>query len=184
VLPWRVARFEQLIADGAGLVALSYRGYFGSTGRPSEQGFLRDAAAAYAFAATRYPVDRIALWGVSLGTGPAVALAVERPVGKLVLEAPFTSAADVAASVLPFVPVRLLMKDRFQSDELIGRLTIPLLVMHGERDRVVPLRFGERLFALAPEPKRFVRFPHGSHDDLDTYGAVATVRQFISGADE
>jgi fermentation-respiration switch protein FrsA (DUF1100 family) len=181
VLAWRVARFERLVADDLGLVALSYRGYFGSTGRPSEQGLLRDAAAAYAFAAERYPADRIVLWGVSLGTGPAVALAVERPVGKLVLEAPFTSAVDIAASVFPFVPVRMLMKDRFRSDELIGRLAAPLLIIHGERDRVVPLRFGDRLFARAPGPKRFVRFPQGGHDDLDAHGALATVLQFING---
>jgi fermentation-respiration switch protein FrsA (DUF1100 family) len=184
VLAWRVARFEQLIADGTGLVALSYRGYFGSTGRPSEQGLLRDAAAAYAFATARYAVERIVLWGVSLGTGPAVALAVERPVGKLVLEAPYTSVADIAASIFPFVPVRMLMKDQFRSDERIGRLAAPLLVMHGERDRVVPLRFGERLFAFAPAAKRFVRFPQGGHDDLDAHGAVATVRKFIYGADD
>jgi hypothetical protein len=78
----------------------------------------------------------------------------------------------------------MLMKDQFRSDERIGRLAAPLLVMHGERDRVVPLRFGERLFALAPAAKRFVRFPQGGHDDLDAHGAVATVRQFIYGADD
>jgi hypothetical protein len=183
VLAWRVSRFEALTSEGTGLLALSYRGYFGSTGRPSEQGLYRDAIAAYAFAAARYAVDRIVLWGVSLGTGPAVALAVERPIGRLVLEAPFTSAADIAATVFPFVPVRMLMKDQFRSDERIGRLSAPLLVMHGERDRVVPLRFGERLFALAPAKKRFVRFPQGGHDDLDAHGAVTTVRQFIYDAD-
>ena len=122
------------------------------------------------------------LWGVSLGTGAAVALAAERPVGKVVLEAPYTSIADIAALVFPFIPVRMLLKDQFRSDLRIGKLAAPLLVMHGERDHVVPLRFGERLFALAPEPKRLVRFPHGGHDDLDAFGAVATVHKFIYGA--
>lgn len=76
------------------------------------------------------------------------------------------------------------MKDQLRSDELIGRLAAPLLVMHGARDRVVPLRLGERLFALAPAAKRFVRFPRGGHEDLDAYGAVETVRQFIYEADD
>lgn len=184
MIAWRVARFEKIVADGAGLVALSYRGYFGSTGRPSEQGLLRDAEAAYIFAVQRYAADRIVPWGVSLGTWPAVALAAVHPIGKLVLEAAFTSAVDIAASIYPFVPVHLLMKDQLRSEELIGQLTAPLLVMHGARDRVVPLRLGERLFALAPTTKRFVRFPQGGHDDLDVHGAVEAVRQFLYEADD
>lgn len=180
-LPWRVGRFAKIAAGGDGLLALSYRGYFGSTGRPSEPGLIRDAEAAYAFAAARYGAERIVLWGVSLGTGLAVALASERPVGKLVLEAPFTSVADIAAAAFPFVPVRLLLKDQFRSDERIGRIAAPLLVMHGDRDDVVPIRFGERLFALAPAPKQFVRLTGGGHNDLDAYGVVDVALRFIHG---
>ncbi len=84
-------RFRDLIADGTGVVALSYRGYAGSSGQPSEHGLLQDAAAAYAFTTARYSADRIVVWGFSLGTGVAVALAAEQPVGKLILEAPYTS---------------------------------------------------------------------------------------------
>lgn len=175
----RVARFTQLTADGTGLLALSYRGYGGSTGWPSEQGLYRDAAAAYAFAAARYPADRLVVWGFSLGTGPAVALAVEQPIGKLVLESPFTSITDVAAAAMPFVPVRLLLKDRFHSDRRIGRLAVPLLIMQGGNDQIVPPALGERLFALAPEPERLVLFPAGRHENLDEYGAVAAVQRFI-----
>ncbi len=120
-LAGRVNRFKGIIADGTGLVALSYRGYAGSTGAPSEQGLLRDAAAAYAFATERYDAARIVAWGFSLGTGVAVAIASEHPVGKLILEAPYTSTVDVAASLFRFVPVRLLMRDPFHSDERIAR---------------------------------------------------------------
>jgi fermentation-respiration switch protein FrsA (DUF1100 family) len=178
-LAMRAAHYRALIADGIGLIALSYRGYMGSTGSPTEPGLLRDAEAAYRFAAARYPPQRIALWGHSLGTGVAVALAASRPVAKLVLEAPFTSTADVAASLFPFVPVHWLMLDQFRSDERIAQVTAPLLVLHGERDVVVPIRFGERLFALAHEPKRFVRYPAGGHDDLDAFGASEEARRFI-----
>ena len=113
-------RFRSIIADGTGIVALSYRGYAGSTGQPSEQGLLQDAAAAYAFTAARYRADNIVVWGFSLGTGVAVALAAEQRIGRLILEAPYTSIADVAASAFWFAPVRLLMRDQFRSDGRIA----------------------------------------------------------------
>ena len=175
-------RFRELIADGIGIVALSYRGYAGSSGQPSEQGLLQDAAAAYAFTTARYGADRIVVWGFSLGTGVAVALAAEQPVGKLILEAPYTSLVDVAASAFPVFPVRLAMKDPFHSDRRIARVKAPMLIMHGARDATIPIVFGERLFGLAHEPKQFVRFPDGGHNDLDAYGATKAARQFINAA--
>jgi fermentation-respiration switch protein FrsA (DUF1100 family) len=181
-LSYRVGRFRALTGDGTGLLALSYRGYGGSTGSPTEQGLLADAAALYAFAAARYPAERIVLWGESLGSGVAVALAAEQKVARVVLEAPFSSAADIGAAVYPFLPVRWLMKDQFRSDERIGKVKAPLLFLHGALDRVVPLAFGERLFGLANEPKRLVRFPRGDHNDLDAHGAQAAAREFLDQA--
>jgi uncharacterized protein len=175
-------RFRDVIADGTGIVALSYRGYAGSSGKPSEQGLLQDAAAAYAFTTARYNADQIVAWGFSLGSGVAVALAAEQPVSKLILEASYTSIADVAAALFPIFPIRLVMRDHFHSDDRIARVKVPLLIMHGARDPTIPIGFGERLFALAHEPKQFVRFPEGGHNDLDAYGATATARQFIGTA--
>jgi fermentation-respiration switch protein FrsA (DUF1100 family) len=174
------ARFRELISDGTGIVALSFRGYAGSSGHPSEQGLLLDAAAAYAFTTARYGAERIVVWGFSLGTGAAVAVAAEHPVGKLILEAPYSSIADVAAAAFPMFPVRLLLRDPLHSDVRIVRVTAPLLIMHGTDDATIPIRFSERLFALAREPKRFVRFPGGGHADLDDFGALETARQFIN----
>jgi fermentation-respiration switch protein FrsA (DUF1100 family) len=179
----RVDRHRALIATGAGLLAVSYRGYMGSTGKPTEPGLLRDADAAYAFAASRHPAERIVLWGHSLGSGVAVALAASRPVAKLVLEAPFTSTADVAQRMFPLVPVRRLMHDQFRSDQRIGAVTASILILHGARDIVVPIALGERLYQLAREPKRFVRYPRGGHDDLDDYGAGIEARRFICEED-
>jgi fermentation-respiration switch protein FrsA (DUF1100 family) len=180
-LAGRVSRFKGITSDGTGLVALSYRGYAGSTGSPSEEGLLMDGAAAYAFTAARYDPSRIVAWGFSLGTGVAVAIASEHPVGKLILEAPYTSTIDVAASLFPIVPVSLLMRDRFHSDRRIAGVTVPLLVMHGDADPAINIAFGERLFAMAREPKQFVRFRGGGHDNLDDFGALETARQFIGG---
>ncbi len=179
-LSLRASRFQALVGDGTGLIALNYRGYGGSSGSPSEDGLIADARAAYEFASARYAAKRIVPWGESLGGGLAVALAAERPVGRLVLEAPFTSAADVAAGVYPFVPVRLLMKDQFRSDLRIGKVSAPVLVMHGERDNVVSIVLGERLFEMIKAPKRFVRFPGAGHEGLDGYGALAEVRKFLA----
>src|SRR5712672_1764456 len=177
-----VGRFRAIASDGTGLVALSYRGYAGSSGQPSERGLLQDAASAYAFTVARYSADRIVVWGFSLGSGVAVAVAADHPVGKLILEAPFTSTVDIAARAFPVVPVRWLLRDRFHSDERIARVTAPLLIMHGQRDSTVSIDFGERLFALAHEPKQFVRFPEGGHDNLDNYGAIETARHFIGAS--
>jgi fermentation-respiration switch protein FrsA (DUF1100 family) len=178
-LALRGRRFRTLTRDGAGLVAIDYRGYGGSTGRPTEAGLLIDGRTAYGFATARYSANRIAVWGESLGTGVAVALAAERRVGRIVLEAPFTSAVDVAARHYPFMPVRALMKDQFRSDQLIGAISAPLLVLHGTDDQVVPIALGERLFALAPAPKRLERFRGGGHDNLEGFGALEAALRFL-----
>ena len=164
-------------------MAFAYRGYGGSTGRPSEAGLLRDAVAAYDFARARYPAKRIVLFGESLGTAVAVALAAGHEIGALILDAPFSSATDVGAAAYPFAPVRWMLKDKYRSDERIGRVSAPLLVLHGEQDRIVPIRLAERLFALAREPKRFVRFAEGGHVDLDGHGAAKVVKEFLAGLD-
>ena len=179
-LPARVGQFTWLTADGTGLLALCYRGYGGSTGKPTEDGLIRDAQAAYEFARAHFPARRIVLFGESLGTAVAVALAAGHEVAGVILDAPFTSTADVGAAIYPFVPVRWAMKDTFRSDERIGRVSAPLLVLHGEEDRIVPIRFAEKLFALAREPKRFVHFPQGGHVNLDDFGAAKVVQEFLA----
>jgi uncharacterized protein len=180
-LRYRVPRFRKLIDAGIGLVALEYRGYGGSPGSPSEQGFIADGQAAYRFAAAHYPAQQLVLWGESLGSGVAVAVAAEQPVGRVILEAPFTSAVALGAQHYWYLPVRLLMKDQFHSDSRIGKVTAPLMIMHGVHDRTVPYAMGERLFELANQPKHLVRFLDGGHDDLDANGALDAVARFLAG---
>jgi len=180
-LRFRVERFRKLIADGIGLVALEYRGYGGMAGSPSEDGLIADAQAAYGFAATRYPASQLVLWGESLGSGVAVAIAAERPVGRVILEAPFSSAVAVGAQHYWYLAVSLLMKDQFRSDTRIRKVTAPVMIMHGVHDRVVPYAMGEQLFDLANQPKHFVRFLDGGHEDLDAHGALDAVGRFLAG---
>jgi fermentation-respiration switch protein FrsA (DUF1100 family) len=172
-------RFRWMIDDGYGLLAPAYRGYSGSTGYPSEAGLILDGKAAYAFAAARFKPEQMVLFGESLGTAVAIAVAADHKVAGLVLDAPFSSAADVGAAAYPFIPVRWLIKDSFRSDQRIANVSVPILVLHGERDTVVPIAFAERLFALAPGPKRMLRYPLGAHLDLEDYGAKDGIREFL-----
>jgi uncharacterized protein len=180
-LHYRVERFRNLVRDGIGLLGLEYRGYAGSTGSPSETGLIADGEAAYAYVAARYPGSQIVVWGESLGTGVAVALAAEKPVGRVILEAPFTSAAEVASLRYWYLPVRLLMKDQYRSDERIEKITAPVLILHGLHDHVVPYTMGERLFEQTKAPKHIVKCLDGDHEDLDARGALHAVARFLAG---
>jgi len=110
----------------------------------------------------------------------AVALAAQKPVGRIVLESPFTSIADIAAQIYWFFPVRLLIKDSFRSDLLIGTVTAPFLILHGDKDSIVPIALGDELYKLITAPKRFVRFPGAGHNELAAYGALEAAKQFLS----
>jgi fermentation-respiration switch protein FrsA (DUF1100 family) len=177
----RAPRFLALTAQGAGLLAIDYRGFGGSTGTASERGLHLDADAAYAEALARgYRPERIILFGESLGTGIAIALAARSKVGGLVLEAAFSSALDVAASIYWMFPVRLLMHDPFRSDLHVANIAAPALFIHGSGDTVVPLRFAERLFRLAPEPKSFLIVEGGGHQPLETPWVMQAVYEFIN----
>lgn len=178
--PIRQARFRALTEDGTGLFAVNYRGYGGSSGTPSEEGLLLDARAAYDAAVSRFGADRLAGYGESLGTGVVLKLAAERPLTAVILEAPYLSTAAVAQLAYPFVPISWLMKDQFRSDAVIGRVTAPLLVLHGGRDGVIPFAQGQALYEMANMPKRFVRFPTGGHEDLPAHGSLPEIRRFLA----
>lgn len=172
-------RWQRIRRAGAGILALSYRGYPGSTGSPSEVGLIRDAEAAYAWLRQRHPADQIVLHGLSLGTGVAVALATKVDARSLILEAPYTAVVDVAAERYPFVPVHWLMWDQFLSREQIGQVGMPVLIAHGTRDTVIPFAHGERLFSRASEPKQFVQMPGSDHSTLVRDGLYPHIWRFL-----
>jgi fermentation-respiration switch protein FrsA (DUF1100 family) len=165
--------------DGSGILAVAYRGYSGSSGMPSEIGLTYDAEAAYRLAKSVVPANRIVLFGYSLGSGVAVPLATRNEIAALVLFAPFASAVGLAAKEFPYLPVRLLMKDQFRSVEIIAGVTVPILVVHGARDAVVPISSGRALYAAAPEPKRFVEYADADHFTLFQAGGIQAIRSFL-----
>jgi fermentation-respiration switch protein FrsA (DUF1100 family) len=174
----RRERVRLLTRDGRGLLIVSYRGYSGSTGSPSEEGLRLDARAALDWL-NSYEPRRIVLYGESLGTGVAVKLATEARVGGVILDSPYTSTADVARSAFWYVPVTLLLRDQYRSVDRIGRLNVPLLVMHGEEDSVIPIALSRTLFAAANEPKRFVALPGVDHVAVLEAGGFEPVRRFL-----
>lgn len=166
---------EQHIA----IAAMEYRGYPGAPGKPDEQTLVHDAVAFYDHLRTQYPNRPIVVWGYSLGSGIATQLAAQRPVAALVLEAPFSAAVDVANAQYPMFPVRWLMRNQFLSREAIGNVKAPVFIMHGESDTVIPIHFGEQLYARAHEPKEFHRYPNSGHMDLIKTPAYSDALAFI-----
>jgi uncharacterized protein len=160
----RAIRIRLLREAGHGVLMLAYRGYAGSTGQPSEAANVSDARMAYEWVRAKgVGADRIVVFGESLGTGVAVQVAASKPVAAVILDSPFTSLVDVAATHFPFLPVSLLLRDRYVSTEYVGQINAPLLIVHGEKDRVVPFVLGQKLFAAAREPKTFKTFPNVGH---------------------
>ncbi|HET7423834.1 MAG TPA: alpha/beta hydrolase [Gemmatimonadales bacterium] len=176
----RAEHYAGLKALGLGIFAFDYRGYGESEGSPDEPGVYRDAVAAYRYLhdTLGVPAERIVLFGHSLGSAVAVELATREPAAGLILDGALLSAVARGQELYPWLPVRLIARNRFESDRKIGRLTLPKLFLHARADDVVPIDHGERLFALAPEPKRFVPLA-GGHGDaflVDSagyYGAIA-----------
>ena len=158
-----------LARAGLAVLLFDYRGYAANPGRPTEPGLAADARAAAAYLAGRPEVDpaRLVYFGESLGAAVALRLASERPPAALVLRSPFWSLAEVGRLHYPWLPVSLLLADRYDAAGRVGRLAAPLLVVAGERDRIVPAAHSRRLFDAAPQPKRFVLLPGADHNDLD-----------------
>lgn len=178
----RANRVRLYCAQGYGVFMLAYRGFSGSTGRPTESNIVADALMAYDTLAGFTPHDsKIVIYGESLGTGVAVQVAAKRRPDGVVLESPFSSAADVAAHLYPYLPVYWLLKDRFDSINYITELKAPLLVLHGERDSIVPPSLGRKLFAAAPGPKVAYFIPDATHYTLYEHGAFEKVKTFLDG---
>lgn len=173
-------RWRRITESGAGFLAVYYRGYAGSTGHPSERGLHLDARAGYDWLiAHNYQPRDIVIHGFSLGSGVATRLASERPARALILEAPFTGVDDVVGAYLTPVSA-ILVRDRFRSRDWIGDVHMPVLIVHGDRDTVIPFEQGERLYALANEPKQFVRMPGSDHATLVRDGIYPHIAEFLS----
>lgn len=167
-LSHRVERTKVFHDLGLSVLALDYRGYGRSEGRPSEEGTYRDARAAWRYLAEtrRIAPDRIVLFGRSLGAAVAARLAVEVAPRALILDSAFTSAVDLGAAVYPWLPVRLLARYRYPTRENLKQVNRPVLIVHSRNDEIVPFHHGEALYAAANPPKVFLEIAGGHNDDF------------------
>lgn len=173
-------RIRHFMNARMGVLLLGYRGYSGNAGTPTERGFHLDAEAALDWLHARDVSARsIVLYGISLGSGVAMQMAAEHPHAALILEAPYTSVADLAVRRFPFFPVRWLLRDNFDTLTRIGLLSQPLLVMHGGRDTVIPQRHGRTLYDAATVQKEGFWPPAAGHNDVFDRGGFDAAVDFI-----
>ena len=182
-----ISRLEHLaLLHRAGLSSFifDYRGYGQSGGRPSEAGLTRDAKAAYEWLTIerRVPPSRLVLFGQSLGAAVAGALAVERPATGLILETPFSSIKDMVRVYYGPLPLERLLEARYDLVGRLPRLRMPLLVIHGDEDEIVPLALGRKVYEAAPQPKEFYQLAGGGHNDLFVVGAAVYGRRIAEFA--
>ena len=166
---------------GYGVLLLEYRGYGGNPGKPSETGLISDAQAALRFIRMKQGDDaKVFYYGMSLGTGVANGLAeVQAPAG-LIQECGFTSMTAAAKVHYPMFPVQYIVKDTFDSKRRIAGLKAPLLVLHGERDRTVPIEQGKKIFETAPSADKTLKiYPEGAHTNLYDFGASDDVVKWL-----
>jgi fermentation-respiration switch protein FrsA (DUF1100 family) len=166
---------------GVSAFIYDYRGYGQSAGRPSEAGLRQDALAAYEVLRRRgIPPERIVLYGQSLGASVAGQLATQRPAAGLILETPFPSIRSVAAASYGPLPVHLLLEARYDLAAALGRVQMPILVVHGDRDRIIPLALGRQVYEAARPPKDFYLVPGADHNDLDLVGGAAYFERLLA----
>jgi hypothetical protein len=169
------------LEQGYGVLLVSWRGYGGNPGEPGEEGFYADSRAAIRFLEKNgIEAKNRVLFGESIGSAAAVKLAVEGQGGVLIMEAPFTSLADVGASHYPIFPVRWLVKDKYDSLIRMGDVNIPVLIVHGMRDRIVPVAMGRKLLEAASGPKDGYFPSQAGHNDLFEFGTKQKELDFIS----
>ncbi len=179
----RAGRMGEYLAKGNGMLILSYRGYGGSGGSPTEKNNVADARVAYDWLrAIGVPADQIILYGESLGSGVAVQLAAEVEVGGVILDAPYTSIAEVGARLYPYLPVRTFILDRYNTIAHIGEIDAPLLIVHGEYDLLIPIEMGRELFARAKAPKEFAEIAGAGHADHYLYGSYDVIHAWLDRA--
>jgi len=176
----REEKFLQLSNAGFGVFMLGYRGFGGSEGRPSEAAFVRDAQLAYNHLIEQnFSANDIVIYGESIGTSVAVQLAAQVKSAAVILEAPMYSVLSIAQARYPYAPVRGFLRDKFETNMFIQDVSVPLLILHGDDDGVIPLASGRRLFDMANEPKTFYVVRGGAHNNLYEFPIVDEMVRFL-----
>ncbi|MCE9527741.1 MAG: alpha/beta hydrolase [Planctomycetales bacterium] len=183
-----LAEFLQIMREEfqVSIFAFDYRGYGRSEGKPAERGIMEDAEAAQKWLAEKAGIkeSEIVLMGRSLGGGIALHLAAEKGARGVILQSTFTSLPDAAASHYPWLPVRLLMRNRYDSLSRISRYSGPIFLSHGTADRIIPFHHSQTLFAAATGRKEFFEIPGGDHNDAEPEHYLPALHKFLDSLGE
>ena len=180
----RLDSLAELHRRGLSVFLFDYRGYGRSEGAPSEEGLYLDALAAYDHLLNerKIPAARIVAYGSSLGAAVAGELARQRPVAGLILEAPFPSVEAVARGAFRGLPAHLFVRARYELARRLREVHAPVLVLHGDRDSMIPFALGRAVFDAANEPKQFVAIPGAGHSDLHLIGGESYYQALLQFA--
>ena len=176
----RVEKFKHFITTDYGLLFLEYRGYGGNPGQPSEKGLYSDALSALKFLSNQNIFsEKTILYGESLGCGIAAKLSSENTFAATILEAPYTSIADVAQRHYWYLPAKWFVLDRYDILGVINNIKSHLMVIHGEKDNVINIEFGKKVFDAAPQPKESLFIQNAGHNNLFEFNVDEKILKFI-----
>ena len=170
----RAYKFKFLVDQGYSVLLVSYRGYGDNPSEPRESHLISDSTLAleWLLKTEKISAQEVVLFGESLGSGVAVAVATQYSVRGLIFDGAYSSVADVGQSVYPFIPVRLLLKDTWDSKSRISKVHSPILFIHSKKDAVIPFRFAQKLFEAANEPKKHIWLELSGHNNNLEVGSV------------
>ena len=176
----RTYKLNQLSQLDINILIIAWRSFSGNEGEPSEQNLYNDAKKTIDWLNSRGVKNKnIILYGESLGTGIAVELGQTNQFGGIILESPFTSMTNAAKNIYPWLPVKYLLKDKYDSEKKIKNLQIPILIMHGKKDNIVPFKMGKKLYDLANNPKFFYFTENDDHMMTFDEQLVGTIKNFL-----
>ena len=176
----RTYKLNQLSKLDLNIIILAWRSFSGNEGEPSEENLYNDAKKTIDWLNSRGVKNKnIILYGESLGTGIAVELGQTNQFGGIILESPFTSMTNAAKNIYPWLPVKYLLKDKYDSEKKIKNLQIPILIMHGKKDNIVPFKMGKKLYDLANNPKFFYFTENDDHMMTFDEKLVNTIKNFL-----
>jgi len=176
----RIYKLNQLSKLDLNIIILAWRSFSGNEGEPSEQNLYNDAKKTIEWLNSRGVKNKnIILYGESLGTGIAVELGQINEFGGIILESPFTSMTNAAKNIYPWLPVKYLLKDKYDSEKKIKNIKIPILIMHGKKDNIVPFKMGKKLYDLANNPKFFYFTESDDHMMTFDEKLVSAIKNFL-----
>ena len=161
---------------------VSWRGFSGNKGQPTEKGLYKDGKSAVKWLKMKGVEEKdIVIYGESLGTGIAIEIAQNKNFAGIILESPFTSMVDAGKTHYPYLPVRFLLKDKYESDKKIKKVKSPILIMHGKIDQIVPFYMGKKMYEIANEPKFSYFSKYDDHMMEFNENMLKTLRTFLDG---